>query len=98
MLTTFNEADMSRVLALREKHGDNFLARHGVKLGFMPFFVRACIEALEEFPAVNARIDGDHIVYQHFSGPARRAPSRRRRQCRCRKNAGRRCRHRRCGH
>jgi 2-oxoglutarate dehydrogenase E2 component (dihydrolipoamide succinyltransferase) len=66
MLTTFNEVEMSRVLALREKHGDNFLARHGVKLGFMPFFVRACIEALEEFPAVNARIDGDDIVYQHF--------------------------------
>ena len=66
MLTTFNEVEMSRVLALREKHGDNFQARHGVKLGFMPFFVRACIEALEEFPAVNARIDGDDIVYQHF--------------------------------
>jgi 2-oxoglutarate dehydrogenase E2 component (dihydrolipoamide succinyltransferase) len=66
MLTTFNEVEMSRVLALREKHGKEFLARHGVKLGFMPFFVRACIEALEEFPAVNARIDGDDIVYQHF--------------------------------
>jgi 2-oxoglutarate dehydrogenase E2 component (dihydrolipoamide succinyltransferase) len=66
MLTTFNEVDMSRVLALREKHGDNFQARHGVKLRFMPFFVRACIEALEEFPAVNARIDGNDIVYQHF--------------------------------
>jgi 2-oxoglutarate dehydrogenase E2 component (dihydrolipoamide succinyltransferase) len=66
MLTTFNEADMSRVLALRDKHSKDFLARHGVKLGFMPFFVRACIEALEEFPAVNARIDGDDIVLQHF--------------------------------
>jgi len=66
MLTTFNEVEMSRVLALREKHGEDFLARHGVKLGFMPFFVRACIEALEEFPAVNARIDGNDIVYQHF--------------------------------
>jgi 2-oxoglutarate dehydrogenase E2 component (dihydrolipoamide succinyltransferase) len=66
MLTTFNEADMGRVLALREKHADAFRKRHGVKLGFMPFFVKACIEALEEFPAVNARIDGNDIVYQHF--------------------------------
>lgn len=66
MLTTFNEVEMSRVLALREKHGGDFLARHGVKLGFMPFFIKACIEALVEFPAVNARIDGDDIVYQHF--------------------------------
>jgi 2-oxoglutarate dehydrogenase E2 component (dihydrolipoamide succinyltransferase) len=66
MLTTFNEVEMSRVLALREKYGKDFLARHGVKLGFMPFFIKACIEALEEFPAVNARIDGDDIIYQHF--------------------------------
>jgi 2-oxoglutarate dehydrogenase E2 component (dihydrolipoamide succinyltransferase) len=66
MLTSFNEADMSRVVALREKHGDDFHRKHGVKLGFMPFFVRACVEALREFPAVNARIDGDDIVYQHF--------------------------------
>jgi 2-oxoglutarate dehydrogenase E2 component (dihydrolipoamide succinyltransferase) len=66
MLTTFNEVEMSRVLALREKQNEDFLARHGMKLGFMPFFVRACVEALEEFPAVNARIDGDDIVYQHF--------------------------------
>ena len=66
MLTTFNEAEMSRVMELRKKHGADFTRRHGVKLGFMPFFVRACIEALKEFPAVNARIDGDDIVYQHF--------------------------------
>lgn len=66
MLTTFNEVEMSRVLALREKHGADFKARHGVKLGFMPFFVKACVEALEVFPAVNARIDCDDIVYQHF--------------------------------
>ncbi|HTP65012.1 MAG TPA: dihydrolipoyllysine-residue succinyltransferase [Geobacteraceae bacterium] len=66
MLTTFSEADMSRVLALRDKHEAEFRQRHGVKLGFMPFFVRASIEALREFPAVNARIDGDDIVYQHF--------------------------------
>jgi 2-oxoglutarate dehydrogenase E2 component (dihydrolipoamide succinyltransferase) len=66
MLTTFNEADMGRVVALQEKHAVDFRTRHGVKLGFMPFFVKACIEALQEFPAVNARIDGDDIVYQHF--------------------------------
>jgi 2-oxoglutarate dehydrogenase E2 component (dihydrolipoamide succinyltransferase) len=66
MLTTFNEADLGRVLALQEKHAVDFRKRHGVKLGFMPFFVKACIEALQEFPAVNARIDGEDIVYQHF--------------------------------
>jgi 2-oxoglutarate dehydrogenase E2 component (dihydrolipoamide succinyltransferase) len=66
MLTTFNEVEMSRVLALREKYGEDFQHRHGVKIGFMPFFIKACIEALKEFPAVNARIDGDDIVYQHF--------------------------------
>jgi len=66
MLTTFSEAEMSRVMELRKKHGADFTRRHGVKLGFMPFFVRACVEALQEFPAVNARIDGDDIVYQHY--------------------------------
>ena len=66
MLTTFNEADMGRVVELRKKHGVDFTRRHGVKLGFMPFFVKACVEALGEFPAVNARIDGNDIVYQHF--------------------------------
>jgi 2-oxoglutarate dehydrogenase E2 component (dihydrolipoamide succinyltransferase) len=66
MLTTFNEADMGRVMALQEKHAADFRTRHGIKLGFMPFFVKACIEALQEFTAVNARIDGDDIVYQHF--------------------------------
>jgi 2-oxoglutarate dehydrogenase E2 component (dihydrolipoamide succinyltransferase) len=66
MLTTFNEADMGRVMELREKHGAEFSRRHGVKLGLMPFFVKACIEALGEFPAVNARIDGDDIVFHNF--------------------------------
>jgi 2-oxoglutarate dehydrogenase E2 component (dihydrolipoamide succinyltransferase) len=66
MLTTFNEADMSRVIALRRKHRDDFKKRHGVSLGFMSFFVKACVEALEEFPEVNARIDGDDIVYHNF--------------------------------
>jgi 2-oxoglutarate dehydrogenase E2 component (dihydrolipoamide succinyltransferase) len=66
MLTTFNEADMGRVIALRTNHNERFLLRHGVSLGFMPFFVRACVEALKEFPLVNARIEGDDIVYQNF--------------------------------
>jgi 2-oxoglutarate dehydrogenase E2 component (dihydrolipoamide succinyltransferase) len=66
MLTTFNEADMGRVLDLRKKHGADFVRRHGVKLGLMPFFVKACMEALAEFPAVNASIDGDDIVFHNF--------------------------------
>ena len=64
ILTTFNEADMSRVLALRERHGEAFLARHGVKLGFMSFFVKASIEALRAFPGVNGELRGDAIVYK----------------------------------
>lgn len=66
MLTTFNEADLSRVLDLRDRHREEFQRKHGVTLGFMPFFVKACAAALKEFPAVNARIDGNDIVYQHF--------------------------------
>ena len=64
ILTTFNEADMSRVLALREKHGESFLAKHGVKLGFMSFFVKAAVEALRAFPSVNAEVRGTDIVYK----------------------------------
>ena len=64
ILTTFNEVDMTRVLALRERHGEAFLARHGVKLGFMSFFVKAAVEALRAFPAVNGEIRGDAIVYK----------------------------------
>lgn len=66
MLTTFNEADMSSVIALRERYQDKFQSRHGIKLGFMSFFVKACCEALKEFPAVNASIDGDEFVYHNF--------------------------------
>ena len=66
MLTTFNEADLSRILALRKKHGEEFQKKHGIKLGFMSFFVKAASEALSEIPEVNARIDGDDIVYQNF--------------------------------
>ena len=65
ILTTFNEADMSAVAALRERHKDAFEKKHGVKLGFMSFFVRACIVALKEIPAVNAEIDGDDVVYKN---------------------------------
>ena len=66
MLTSFNEADMTEVLLLRKKHGEYFQKRHNVKLGFMSLFVRACCEALREFPEVNASIEGDDIVYHNF--------------------------------
>lgn len=66
MLTTFNECDMGAVMALRERYQDSFSKRHGIKLGFMGFFVKACIEALRAYPAVNAEIDGDEIVYKHY--------------------------------
>jgi 2-oxoglutarate dehydrogenase E2 component (dihydrolipoamide succinyltransferase) len=66
MLTTFNEADMGRVIALRMNHNEHFRLRHGVSLGLMPFFIKAVIDALKEFPLVNARIEGDDIVYQNF--------------------------------
>jgi 2-oxoglutarate dehydrogenase E2 component (dihydrolipoamide succinyltransferase) len=66
MLTTFNEADLSHVKDLRSRYREHFMQRHGVSLGFMPFFVKACVEALKEFPLVNASIDGDDIVYHHF--------------------------------
>jgi 2-oxoglutarate dehydrogenase E2 component (dihydrolipoamide succinyltransferase) len=64
ILTTFNEVDMTRVLALREKHADAFLAKHGVKLGFMSFFAKAAVEALRAFPVVNAEVRGADIVYK----------------------------------
>lgn len=66
MLTTFNEVDMKRLLDLRTKHQDSFSKKHGVKLGLMSFFVKASVEALKEFEAVNAQIDGQDIVYQDF--------------------------------
>jgi 2-oxoglutarate dehydrogenase E2 component (dihydrolipoamide succinyltransferase) len=65
MLTTFNEADMSEVMALRERYRDSFEKKHGVRLGFMSIFVKACIVALKEIPAVNAEIDGEDIVYKN---------------------------------
>ena len=65
MLTTFNEADMSEVVALRRRYRETFEKRHGVRLGFMSFFVKACIGALKEIPAVNAEIDGGDIIYKN---------------------------------
>jgi 2-oxoglutarate dehydrogenase E2 component (dihydrolipoamide succinyltransferase) len=66
MLTTFNEVDMSAAMALRGEYKDAFEKKHGTRLGFMSFFVRACVSALKAFPAVNAEIDGDEIVYKNF--------------------------------
>ena len=66
MLTTFNEVDMHPIKNLRKKHGEEFLNEHGVKLGFMGFFVAACVNALGKFPLVNASIDGEEIVYHNF--------------------------------
>lgn len=66
MLTTFNEVDMSPIMEIRSKYKDKFKEKHGVGLGFMSFFTKAVCEALKEFPAVNARIDGEEIVYNQF--------------------------------
>ena len=66
MLTTFNEVDMSEVIALRRQFRDQFQQRHGIKLGFMSFFIRATTEALREFPLLNASVDGSDIVYHEY--------------------------------
>ena len=66
MLTTFNEVDMSGIMAMRKKYQDDFVKRNDVKLGFMSFFVKAAIAALKELPAVNAEIDGQDIVYKNY--------------------------------
>ena len=66
MLTTFNDVDMSEVMELRKRHKDAFEKKHGVKLGFMGFFVRAVVAALKEIPSVNAEIDGTDIIYKNF--------------------------------
>ena len=65
-LTTFNEIDMSAINALREKYKEKVEKEHGVKLTFMPFFVRAACQALKQFPMINAQIDGDTIIYKHY--------------------------------
>jgi 2-oxoglutarate dehydrogenase E2 component (dihydrolipoamide succinyltransferase) len=66
MLTTFNEVDMSAVMALRNQYKDLFEKKHGVKLGFMGLFVRACVQALKDIPAVNAEIDGTDLIYKNY--------------------------------
>ena len=66
MLTTYNEVDMSAVMTMRSQYKDLFEKKHGVKLGFMAFFTRACIQALKEVPAVNAEIDGTDLVYKNY--------------------------------
>jgi 2-oxoglutarate dehydrogenase E2 component (dihydrolipoamide succinyltransferase) len=66
LLTTFNEVDMSEVMALRKQYGEVFQTRYKVKLGFMSFFVKACVDALNQFPAINAEIRENNIVYHHY--------------------------------
>ncbi|HQS18492.1 2-oxoglutarate dehydrogenase complex dihydrolipoyllysine-residue succinyltransferase [Reyranella sp.] len=66
MLTTFNEVDMTAVMAMRERLKDDFEKKHGARLGFMSFFVKACIAGLKELPAVNAEIEGEEIVYKNY--------------------------------
>ena len=66
MLTTFNEVDMGPIMSIRSKYKDKFKEMHGVGLGFMSFFAKACCIALQEWPAVNAYIDGDHLVYHDY--------------------------------
>jgi 2-oxoglutarate dehydrogenase E2 component (dihydrolipoamide succinyltransferase) len=66
MLTTFNEVDMSAVIELRRRFRDEFEAKHGIRLGFMSFFVKAAVGALKEMPDVNASIDGDEILYKYY--------------------------------
>jgi len=66
MLTTFNEVDMTNIMEIRKKYKDTFKESHGVNLGFMSFFTKACCIALEEWPAVNAYIDGDQVIYHEY--------------------------------
>ena len=66
LLTTFNEVDMSRVIEIRKENQEDFQKRYGVKLGFMSFFVKACVVALKNYPSINAEIDGDTIIYKNY--------------------------------
>ncbi|MBX9844614.1 MAG: 2-oxoglutarate dehydrogenase complex dihydrolipoyllysine-residue succinyltransferase, partial [Xanthobacteraceae bacterium] len=66
MLTTFNEVDMTAVMHMRNQYKDQFEKRHGAKLGFMSFFVKACVQALKDIPAVNAEIDGADVIYKNY--------------------------------
>ena len=66
LLTTFNDVDMSKIMEMRKENQEDFQSRFGIKLGFMSFFVKACVVALKNFPAVNAEIDGDEIIYKNY--------------------------------
>ena len=66
LLTTFNEVDMTNIMEMRKENQEDFQSRYNIKLGFMSFFVKACVVALKNFPAVNAEIDGDEIVYKNY--------------------------------
>jgi 2-oxoglutarate dehydrogenase E2 component (dihydrolipoamide succinyltransferase) len=66
ILTTFNEVDMTEVMSLRKQIQDSFVAKHGIKLGFMSFFVKAVVDALQQVPGINGRIEGDEIIQNHF--------------------------------
>ena len=66
LLTTFNEVDMSNVMKMRKENQEDFQSRYKIKLGFMSFFVKACLLALKSFPAINAEIDGEHIIYKNY--------------------------------
>ena len=66
LLTTFNEVDMYNIMEMRKENQEDFQSRYGIKLGFMSFFVKACIEALKSFPSVNAEIDGEYIIYKNY--------------------------------
>jgi len=66
MLTTYNEVDMTNIMEMRKQYKELFIKKHGVKLGFMSFFVKACVQALKDVPAVNAEIDGTDIIYKNY--------------------------------
>jgi 2-oxoglutarate dehydrogenase E2 component (dihydrolipoamide succinyltransferase) len=66
LLTTFNEVDMTSIMEMRKRNQEDFQSRYGIKLGFMSFFVKACVSALKTFPSVNAEIDGDEIIYKNY--------------------------------
>ena len=66
LLTTFNEVDMTNIMEMRKENQQDFQSRYGIKLGFMSFFVKACVVALKNFPAVNAEIDGNEIIYKNY--------------------------------
>ena len=66
LLTTFNEVDMTSIMEMRKENQEDFKSRYGIKLGFMSFFVKACVAALKTFPSVNAEIDGDEIIYKNY--------------------------------